>query len=182
MKVFKHIRTILIHKYWVAKYCFKFGLYWQGIVHDLSKFHPTEFFESVKYYTGTRSPIDLCKEKNGYSMAWFHHRGRNKHHYEYWCDNFERGTTTVRMPYRYATEMVCDYIAAGKAYNGKDFTFEQELKWWLDFKMPISKMHPDTKKYVTEVLTFLCHNEGKISNKDLRRKSKEFYKLTTEFD
>lgn len=79
-----HLKTVLTHKKYVMKYCFKAGLYWQGIVHDLSKFSPTEFWESVKYYQGTRSPIDACKEENGMSLAWLHHKGRNKHHYEYW--------------------------------------------------------------------------------------------------
>ena len=27
-KILLHIKTILIHKYWVGKYCFKCGLYW----------------------------------------------------------------------------------------------------------------------------------------------------------
>ncbi len=87
-KFFKHLNKILTHKRWVAHYCFMCGLYWQGIMHDMSKFSPTEFWESVKYYQGTRSPINACKEDKGYSMAWFHHRGRNKHHWEFWMDDF----------------------------------------------------------------------------------------------
>lgn len=80
----KHLKTIVTHKYYVGKYCFKAGLYVQGILHDLSKFSPTEFWESVQYFQGTRSPIDACKEENGYSNAWLHHKGHNKHHYEFW--------------------------------------------------------------------------------------------------
>lgn len=178
VKVFKHLRTVLVHKYWVARYCFKFGLYWQGILHDMSKFNPVEFFESVKYYTGKRSPIDLCKEINGYSNAWFHHRGRNKHHYEFWCDNFDKGTTCVRMPWRYATEMVCDYVGAGRAYNGNGFTLEQELRWWTDYKMPICKMHPDTKEYVTELLKVMINKENGLVPGSLRKWSKIVYNQT----
>lgn len=127
---FKHLKTVCKHKFFVAKFCFKAGLYWQGIVHDLSKFSPTEFIESVKYYQGTRSPIDACKEENGMSMAWLHHKGRNKHHYEYWQDNFDRGTTHLTMPFKYAHEMICDYLGAGNAYMGKKFTLAGELQWW----------------------------------------------------
>lgn len=127
---FQHLKTVCKHKFYVAKYCFKAGLYWQGLVHDLSKFSPTEFFESVRYYQGTRSPIDACKEANGMSMAWLHHKGRNKHHYEYWQDNFDKGTTHLTMPFKYALEMICDYLAAGNAYNGKKFTLQNELEWW----------------------------------------------------
>lgn len=86
-----HLKTVLIHKYYVGKYCFMCGLYWQGITHDLSKLSWKELIESCRYYTGKRSPIDLCKEVNGYSEAWLHHRGRNYHHWEMWVDNFEKG-------------------------------------------------------------------------------------------
>ena len=176
----KHIRTILIHKWWVFYYCCKFGLYWRGIVHDLSKFHPVEFFESIKYYTGTNSPINNCKADKGYSMAWFHHRGRNKHHYEYWCDNFDKGTTCVPMPYVYATEMICDYLAAGKAYNGRTFTIRNEFDWWINSKRDNCKMHEYTKDYVTIMLDIMGNMErcNTFSNSDLRSISKRQYKLT----
>lgn len=129
-KAMKHLKTVCKHKAYVAKYCFKAGLYWQGIIHDLSKFSPIEFWESVKYYQGNRSPIDACKEENGYSDAWLHHKGRNKHHYEFWQDNFDRGTTHLIMPFKYAHEMICDYLGAGNAYMGNAFTLQGELEWW----------------------------------------------------
>lgn len=134
MKWFKYLKVVLTHKYWVGYFCFKMGLYRQGILHDLSKFSPTEFLESVKYFTGVRSPIDLCKEVNGYSIAWFHHRGRNKHHWEYWVDNFEKGMTPVQMPKKYVIEMFCDFLGAGIAYSGglNKFSIDNELKWWYN--------------------------------------------------
>ena len=96
---FGHLKTVLIHKYWVFYYCCKLGIPWQGITHDLSKFSWTEFSESVKYYQGgTKSPIPVIKEKNGYSKAWQHHKGRNPHHYEYWTDNYDSGTTYIEIP------------------------------------------------------------------------------------
>ena len=124
----------MIHKYWVARYCFKSGIYWQGIVHDLSKFSPVEFIESVKYYQGFRSPIDYCKEVNGYSKAWLHHKAVNKHHYQYWVDNFDFGGQPLVIPYKYTVEMLCDFLGAGRAYNGKKFTPEKELNWWKNKK------------------------------------------------
>ena len=126
-----HFRKIQTHRKWVRHYCFGIGLYKQGLLHDLSKYSPTEFFESVKYYQGTSSPIDASKAENGYSMAWFHHRGRNLHHHVMWIDNFdETGGTPILMPYQYFAEMICDYLAAGRAYMGKDFTFAAENEWW----------------------------------------------------
>ena len=77
---FKHFKTVMTHKMYVFLFCKEAGIPWQGIKHDLSKFSPTEFIESVKYYTGTDSPINNCKKVNGYSEAWMHHKGRNKHH------------------------------------------------------------------------------------------------------
>lgn len=99
--IFKHFKKICIHKYWVFYYCCKAGIPLQGLVHDLSKFSTTEFWESVKYYQGTSSPIDACKKANGWSAAWMHHKGRNKHHYEYWQDNFDNGGNPIEMPMKY---------------------------------------------------------------------------------
>lgn len=126
-----HFRKIQTHRKWVRHYCFGLGLYKQGLLHDISKYSPTEFFESVKYYQGTSSPIDASKAENGYSMAWFHHRGRNLHHHVMWIDNFdETGGTPILMPYKYFAEMICDYLAAGRVYMGKSFTFAAENEWW----------------------------------------------------
>lgn len=127
---FGHLKTVIKHKFWVFYYAYKCGIPFRGLVHDLSKFHPVEFFESVKYYTGTKSPIDECKRINGYSKAWMHHKGHNKHHYEYWQDNFDNGGVPLCMPYKETLEMLCDYLGAGRAYNGKDFTFQKEYGWW----------------------------------------------------
>ena len=85
-----HFKTITRHKILVAKGCFKLGLYYQGIMHDMSKYSPTEFLVGVKYYQGTASPNNAEREEKGYSGAWLHHKGRNKHHLEYWID-YARG-------------------------------------------------------------------------------------------
>lgn len=172
---FLHFKKICIHKYWVGKYCFRMGLYWQGITHDLSKFSPVEFFESVKYYQGTRSPIDACKEVNGYSMGWFHHRGRNPHHYEYWQDNFDKGGEPVLMPKKYAVEMLCDYLGAAKAYTGKNFTMESEWNWWLNKKSKGIAMHPNTIKFID-----ICLESAKDFGENCLTKEnvENFYKIS----
>lgn len=160
-KIFKHLKMILKHKYWVGKYCFKCGIPWQGITHDLSKFSPTEFFESVKYYQGTSSPIDAAKKDKGYSKAWMHHRGRNKHHYEYWQDNFDNGGEPLIMPYEYAVELLCDYLGAGRAYMGKKFTYKSEYQWWRNkIENPVA-MHPAIMSFIDYMLFLLsaCQND-----------------------
>lgn len=168
MKAWNHFKTICRHKYYVGKYCFMAGIPIRGILHDMSKFSPTEFIESVKYYQGTRSPIDACKEANGYSKAWLHHKGRNKHHYEYYFDNLDKGGIQLKMPFKDACELVCDYLGAGQAYMNKNFTFEAEYKWWENkISKPIA-MHEHTKTFVDHVLFQLkeTNNPKKVLNKN----------------
>ena len=86
MKAFAHFCTITKHKKLVLKECFRVGLYKQGLLHDMSKYSWTEFRVGCRYYQGTRSPNNAEREEKGYSSAWLHHKGRNKHHYEYWID------------------------------------------------------------------------------------------------
>lgn len=159
---FNHFKTILTHKYWVFVYSCKLGIPWQGLIHDMSKFSPTEFSESVKYYMGTSSPIPQAKLKQGFSLAWQHHKGRNPHHYEYWTDNYDNGTTTIQMPYKYVLELVADYLAAGRTYRGKYFAFRDEWDWWV---MRIAnnppKMHPKSRELATHLFRILYTYEDK---------------------
>ena len=104
----------------VAKHCFKVGMYWQGLTHDLSKYSPSEFWQGCKYYQGYRSPNNAEREDKGYSAAWLHHKGRNKHHYEYWIDYSlgpVKGMAGMKMPLKYVNEMIMDRIAASKIYE-----------------------------------------------------------------
>lgn len=152
--VIKHFRLICKHKKYVFQFCIKAGIPFRGLIHDLSKFSPTEFFESVKYYTGTKSPIDTSKEVNGYSKAWQHHKGRNTHHYEYWMDNFDKGGEAIPMPYKDAVEMLCDYLGAAKAYLGNDFSYEKEYEWWIK-KSENCAAHKYTKQFIEYCLFYL---------------------------
>ena len=136
-----HLHTVHIHRKWVRRYCRWAGIWWRGIKHDLSKYSPTEFWESVKYYQGTSSPIDAAKAANGWSKAWQHHKGRNTHHYEYWWDDFDHGGHPLIMPEDDFVEMVCDYLGAGQAYSGAIFSYSREYKWWLDHRDE-KGMHP----------------------------------------
>lgn len=151
-KTAKHFNTVMTHKRWVMYYARKAGITWRGIKHDLSKFSPIEFWESVKYYQGNRSPIDACKEANGYSKAWLHHRGRNSHHYEYWTDNYDNGGMPLIMPFEDAVELLCDYLAAGRAYMGPNFTYSAEYEWWKNKSKKPLMMHPAIKLFIASVL------------------------------
>ncbi len=156
-QAFKHFKTITYHKYLVAKGCFKIGLYTQGLLHDLSKYSPTEFSVGMKYYQGTRSPNNAEREDKGYSAAWLHHKGRNKHHYEYWVDysmHIKGGISPVAMPDKYVAEMVMDRIAASKVYAGSHYTDASPLEY-LESGIDGILMHPDTKEKLHFLLKML---------------------------
>ena len=157
---FRHLRTVLRHKYYVFCECYHAGIPWRGIVHDLSKFTPTEFIESAKYYDGKISPIMKCKEANQVSRAWLHHKGRNTHHYEYWQDNFDTGAEPLQMPFLDALEMLCDYIGAAKAYDKEHFSFKAEYEWWKKKKEYGVAMHPQTEKFIDTMLAFMAEDES----------------------
>lgn len=148
--IFKHLKLVTKHRWIVFKLCCKIGLPWRGLVHDLSKYSPTEFFESAKYYVGNGSPIVVARKEKGYSEAWLHHKGRNKHHEEYWVDE-NAPIKLALIPYKYAAEMLCDKMAAGIIYKGKDWTREYELSYWEKEK-EYKKVNSKIKEFFTDVL------------------------------
>ena len=146
IKAWEHFKTITHHKRLVMEGCFKVGLYRQGILHDMSKFSPSEFLVGARYWQGNRSPNNAEREAIGYSSSWLHHKGRNKHHYEYWidysCHGIEGSMAPAPMPRRYIVEMFMDRIAACK----------DPLLYYQSSQTP-PPLHPKTKK----MLEFLLH-------------------------
>lgn len=154
-KCWKHFCIITKHKLEVMKACFKAGLIWQGITHDLSKYLPSEFIEYAKYYNGKISPVDLAKKETGRCDSWLHHRGRNKHHYEYWIDNLDSGGTPLVMPNKYLVEMICDWIGAGKVYQKEVWTNSMPLNFWEN-KKKTAKIHPSTQHQIDKMLKYFA--------------------------
>lgn len=158
MKLLGHLRTINHHKFLVMKHCFRCGLYKQGLLHDLSKYSWTEFSKGVKYYQGYRSPNIAEREANGVTMAWLHHKGRNKHHIEYWIDyspNKEEGLVGMEMPFRYVVEMFCDRVAASKNYNKDKYTDQDSLNYYQKERKHYI-IHPKTDELIVFLLTMLA--------------------------
>ena len=159
-----HFRTINHHKKLVTQMCFKVGLYKQGILHDLSKYHPIEFFPGGLYYQGTRSPISREKEINGYSQGWLHHKGRNKHHFEYWIDyvpvKAEDGKISVelagvKMPKKYVAEMCIDRICASKNYQKEAYRDRSALEYYMRGHKEIL-INDETDQLTIYLLTMLA--------------------------
>ena len=158
MKAILHFCTITRHKILVMEECFKVGLYRQGLLHDLSKYSWTEFKVGCKYYQGNRSPNNAEREDTGCSRAWLHHKGRNKHHYEYWIDygiGADRGMTGMKMPVRYVVEMFLDRIAASKIYKGESYSDSDPLAYFQEGKGEYM-MHPETEALLEKLLRMLA--------------------------
>lgn len=152
--------------------CAKCGILWRGIVHDLSKFSPEEFFESVRFYQGNRSPIGVCRRETGYSRAWLHHKGRNKHHIEYWTD--PDCAVQPLMPYKYAVECICDKLAATHTYLGKNYDRTKPFEHWERYGNKVLG-NPKTMRFVEEVFRDIAEHGDKfaLSKKYMKQKYKE---------
>ncbi len=157
MKAWQHFKTITKHRWLVRAGCFRVGLYWQGLCHDLSKYSPTEFLNGVRYYQGNRSPNPVERKDKGYSEAWMHHKGRNRHHYEYWTDMdyIARDYRPIPMPRKYLAEMVMDRRAACKIYQGKDYRDDSALVYFENSRER-ELMHPETCRQLCYILTMLA--------------------------
>ena len=153
-----HFLTITRHRHLVIKHCFACGIYMQGLLHDLSKYTPTEFIPGAIYYQGTRSPNAAEREAKGYTSAWLHHKGRNKHHLEYWID-YDTGPQGqmcgMKMPVRYVVEMFCDRVAASKIYNGDRYTDRYPYEYYLKSKSHYI-IHKDTQQLLEKLLKMLA--------------------------
>ena len=179
-RFFGHLKTVVRHKRLVCKFCFKCGLYKQGLTHDLSKFSFIEFIPGVRYFSGERSPNEQERVEKGYSPAWLHHKGRNRHHWEYWTD-YKKGVgiIPVEMPLKYVAEMCCDRIAACRVYHGKDYRQGDALEYFVSGNAP-KLMNQKTSEKLREWLT-LVRDVGeeetfKIIKKELNTPSKSNYK------
>ncbi len=156
MKFFQHLKTVNRHRRLVRQGCFRVGLYWQGLTHDLSKFSPTEFLVGARLWQGTRSPNAAEREEKGYSEAWMHHKGRNRHHYEYWTDMspVTRCYEPVPMPRKYLVEMVMDRRAACMTYQGSAYTDGSALAYFMKSRER-ELMHGQTRRELEFLLTML---------------------------
>ena len=149
------------------------GLYWQGLTHDLSKYMPSEFLVGAKYYQGTRSPNNAEREDKGYSAAWLHHKGRNKHHYEYWIDystkEIEGGMRPAQMPVRYVIEMFMDRVAASKVYNKETYKDSDPLKYFMSGSS-YDLLHPKTRRQLEILLRMLAKRGEKETFAYIRKR------------
>ncbi len=167
-----HLKTINSHKMLVMKHCFQVGLYKQGLLHDLSKYTPVEFIPGVKYFQGDKSPNNVQRQMEGCSTAWLHHKGRNKHHYEYWIDySGTEGTALsgMKMPVNYVVEMFCDRVAASKIYYGEAYTDDTPLAYY-NKGHDHYVIHPDSDALLKKLLTMLAEKGENYTFRYIRKR------------
>lgn len=165
-----HLKTVTTHRHLVMKHCFRAGIPLNGLLHDLSKFSPTEFIPGVLYFQGTRSPNEREREITGYSKAWMHHKGRNRHHFEYWTDyNIKtKKLEPVRMPDKYIFEMFCDRVAASKTYNKEKYNDSCPLEYFLRAKHK-RMIHEETCRKLEFLLRLLADKGEDATFRFIRR-------------
>ena len=175
--LFKHLKTVHIHRNYVRKACFKMGLFWQGLTHDLSKYSLTEL-SMCKYYTGKGSPHQVAREVLGYSPSWIHHYHINKHHFQFWWDEDEEGKIIpMKMPYKYLIESFCDMLGASKAYNPDNWQSQMLLDYWNNKCIGKRIMHEDSVRFLDAQIKNLvtCGEEAFFewykNNKDFLEKA-----------
>ena len=171
MKLIQHLKTVHHHRALVRKYCFRLGLYWQGLTHDLSKYSWTELRVGAKYFQGDRSPNDAERRTTGLSTAWLHHKGRNKHHLEYWIDySLECGLNMagIEMPARYVAEMFCDRVAASQTYRKGAYTNEDPYIYFQN-SLPHYIIHPKTAALLEEMLLVLKDQGEEAALRHIRK-------------
>ena len=171
-----HFKTITRHKILVAKGCFKLGLYYQGIMHDMSKYSLTEFLVGAKYYQGTASPNNAERMDKGISTAWLHHKGRNRHHFEYWIDysidKEHPGLVGMKIPKKDLAEVFVDLVSAGKIYNGDKFDQKSPLEYF-EHGIGATIMCDASKNYLLKLLKMYAKKGEKYTFAYLKKDLKE---------
>lgn len=157
MKFWQHFKTITRHRFIVMAGCFRVGLYRQGLTHDLSKYTPTEFLIGARYFQGDKSPNAAERADKGYSEAWMHHKGRNRHHYEYWTDmnRQTRNYESVKMPRKYLVEQIMDRRAACMVYQGDAYTDASAYEYFMNSRER-ELMHPENRQELEFLLDMLA--------------------------
>lgn len=157
MKYWNYLKYILRHKWYVLWECFRYRLYWRGLVHDLSKLLPSEFFPYAEFFYGKHRWIRGSDNRppshidDAFDIAWLKHLHRNPHHWQHWIRYGDDGTTRVfKMPVKCQVEMICDWIGTGMAIARR-----REIHGWYTKNHEKMLLHPETRyeieKYIIQM-------------------------------
>lgn len=152
----KYFSYILKHKYYVWLMCFRMWLFWQGIIHDYTKFYPCECRWYMRYY----SLNDKSVQKE-FNYARLHHQKHNPHHRQYRLlqeDNWL--LKALDMPEKYIKEMLCDRWWVWRCFNDTGISLLKyncldewrEVKEWYEKNKNNIILSNSTRKYVHRFL------------------------------
>lgn len=167
-----YLKSLLRHKWFVFLAGLKTGVpIWRLIVHDWSKFLPSEFIPYARHFFGkypenSEVPQILrqlpswtgrTKEqvKDSFDRAWLLHQNRNPHHWQFWIlvyDDEPEKVKALQMPETYVREMIADWMGASMTYTGS-----WDMTEWLGKNGPRTIMHEAT---VRETHTLLIELLG----------------------
>jgi len=155
-KYVQYLSYIVRHKYYVGKECFKVGLYWRGLKHDISKLMPREFFPYTDHFYNNKSRIrdktgyyDPLMQPDAFKVAWLHHQSLNDHHWQYWVlPNDVHDITFIPMSDDAILEMICDWMGAAQA-QGKS---REDVVNWYDVNKNKLRMHFKSREKVEALL------------------------------
>jgi hypothetical protein len=148
-KGIKHFCLVMRHRHQVIRNGFHLGIFFVALFHDFSKFTPSEFIPSVKYFKGTSSPVqEQRNNEDGYSTIAVNHTSRNKHHWEHYIDIYKGQILVKNIPYKYALEYVADMMSASKTYDKAHFSPDAVLTYFMN-KKDMFLMSDATKEFIS---------------------------------
>ena len=155
------------HKVAVFKECWKLGLFWRGITHDLSKFSPAEFGAYARHFydeKGAKKPFDH-QQDTSFDYALNDHLRRESHHWQHWILLHDDGVTkALPIPEKDRLEMLADWLSFG-GYG--------RLKEWYQRNKGKMILHPETRAWIEVQLGLEEEGSGRY-----QRPVKNRYKRT----
>ena len=137
----RYFVSLMRHKYFVFLASRRVGgiSLFQALVHDASKFLPSEYIPYARWFYGGK------KNRREFDVALLHHKNRNPHHFEYWIGRQEvgvRGIQALPMPEKYLRELIADWMGAQRAYNEGSVG---DYRSWYEKNRQAIKFHPETE-------------------------------------
>jgi len=121
-KYIQYLLYLIKHKWYVFIECYKLGIVWQGITHDLSKFLLDEMIPYAKHFYGEKTKESKEQFLDSFRLLC----KRNKHHWQYWCDKSLSQPKDIEN--QYILKMMADWRAMGKTVGSSPQEWYEENK------------------------------------------------------
>lgn len=148
-----YLRYVLIHKWFVFLECWKLGIPWRGVTHDLSKFSRAEWTPYVMKFFGDPGGLFSPAEKATFAEAWQHHQACNDHHWQHWllrAPDGHRLHPSLEMSLPARKEMLADWRAMSRVKGGSvvewylnnqiTMRLGFETQWWVERQLGLEPL------------------------------------------